>query len=325
MRNNGNVSIRDIVDNSEPDAAARVAVDIARSIVARGDTRADVVALAEGVLRLGEEQIAGVLRQQRVHPGECPNALNSNAIPTGVALRTRLEQSTARQIALSGIHLDGTDLILTLTGPVELAAQMEVVANGTNVEFRPAEGGDVDQAINLHRDITDAQLSREITDNGLAVRIGQYRNRPGMADGVEAQVQDNLGSSLDQWDRLIGPFYDVAGVVRRLEISADAVQHRVRRHQLLGCMTSDGTLVFPTFQFDQHGSVLPGLADILTILSGATDDCWQVALWLTTPSAQLHGQTPVGALKSQETQAVRLLAIRTAGRWRPRYNADGTD
>ncbi|MDO2384353.1 DUF2384 domain-containing protein [Mycobacterium avium subsp. hominissuis] len=320
------MSIRDIVDNSDPDEAARVAVDIARSIVARGTARADVVALAEGLLKLGAEQIADVLRQQPERAAESPNALNPNAVPAGVVVLGRREQSaTAHQIALSGIRLAGTDLILTLTGLVELATQIEVVANGTNVEFRPAGSGGVVQAINVHREITDAQLSRQITDNGLAVRISQYRDRPGMADGVAAQVQDNLTSSLDQWNGLIGPFYDVAGVARRLDISTDAVQHRARRHQLLGCMTSDGTLVFPTFQIDQDGTVLPGLADILAILSSATDDRWQVALWMTTPSTQLHGRTPVDALKRQETQVVRLLAIRTAGRWRPRYNADCAD
>lgn len=187
------MSIRDIVDNSDPDEAARVAVDIARSIVARGTARADVVALAEGLLKLGAEQIADVLRQQPERAAESPNALNPNAVPAGVVVLGRREQSaTARQIALSGIRLAGTDLILTLTGLVELATQIEVVANGTNVEFRPAGSGGVVQAINVHREITDAQLSRQITDNGLAVRISQYRDRPGMADGVAAQVQDNL-------------------------------------------------------------------------------------------------------------------------------------
>lgn len=111
------MSIRDIVDNSDPDEAARVAVDIARSIVARGTARADVVALAEGLLKLGAEQIADVLRQQPERAAESPNALNPNAVPAGVVVLGRREQSaTAHQIALSGIRLAGTDLILTLTG-----------------------------------------------------------------------------------------------------------------------------------------------------------------------------------------------------------------
>lgn len=119
-------------------------------------------------------------------------------------------------------------------------------------------------------------------------------------------------------EKLIGPFYDVTGVDHRLQVSVDTVRQLVRQHQLLGCPTAEGTLVFPTSQFDEGGAPLVGLAEVVATLAVGTNDPWQVALWLTTPSEQLRGRAPVDALRRGQNEAVRRVACQTAERWRQR-------
>lgn len=120
----------------------------------------------------------------------------------------------------------------------------------------------------------------------------------------------------DFFDRAIGPFYDSAGVASRLRVSDDNVELLTRRHSLLACPTAEGVVVYPTFQFDDSGTVLPGLAIVLAALAEGTSDRWQMALWLRTPSEQLQGMRPHEALDRGQIDVVRHFAIQTAAQWR---------
>lgn len=114
---------------------------------------------------------------------------------------------------------------------------------------------------------------------------------------------------------VVGPVYDSAGVARRLCISSDAVAERADQHQLLGCPTAEGTVVFPAFQFAADDTVLPGLELVVATMAEGTADQWQVALWMCTSSEQLRGRTPSEALRRGRAEAVLALATQTAARW----------
>jgi len=113
----------------------------------------------------------------------------------------------------------------------------------------------------------------------------------------------------------VGPFYDSAGVARRLSSSSDAVADRAGQHRLLACPTAEGTVVFPAFQFAADGTVLPGLERVVATMAEGTTDQWQVALWMCTPSEQLRGYTPSEELRRGHAEAVLALATQTAARW----------
>lgn len=114
---------------------------------------------------------------------------------------------------------------------------------------------------------------------------------------------------------LVGPFYDVAGVAHRLHEPIASIKVRTNRNGLLGCTTDDGVLVFPVSQFGPDGAPLTGLARVLSSIFRGTDDPWQVALWLKTPSAQLSGTSPYDALAAGRAETVERLAEQTAKRW----------
>jgi hypothetical protein len=113
-----------------------------------------------------------------------------------------------------------------------------------------------------------------------------------------------------------GPFYRTDQVVRLLGITRQAVADRVRKRSLLGMRTTEGTWVYPTFQFVDRG-ILAGLSDTLRCFDLAIADGWAVAAWLTSPSAALRGQRPVDRLRAGDGVADVLAVARDAmRRWR---------
>lgn len=135
---------------------------------------------------------------------------------------------------------------------------------------------------------------------------------PAKGAGRTAVPED---STAHPYNTLIGPFYDSVGVALRLKVTTETVRKHAGLHRLLGCRTAEGTLVYPTFQFGDDDAPLPGLQDVLSTMSEGTNDSWQVALWLRTPSEQLRGATPVDALLEGKAEAVERLAEHTAIRW----------
>jgi len=119
------------------------------------------------------------------------------------------------------------------------------------------------------------------------------------------------------FDEAAGPFYDTSGLGRWLGISRQAVHQRADRHAILGCPLEDGTTVYPVWQFLDTGATLPGLTEVLTVLSAGGDDPWMAALWLSAPNGQLDGATPAQWLRDGGDPAPVLAAARrTAAGWR---------
>lgn len=70
----------------------------------------------------------------------------------------------------------------------------------------------------------------------------------------------------------IGRFYDAAGLRDWFQISSEAVGAQVRSGELLAVVTADGFRLFPAFQIDEGGQLLPRLREVLSELDPARVD-----------------------------------------------------
>jgi len=118
------------------------------------------------------------------------------------------------------------------------------------------------------------------------------------------------------WNDSTGPFYDAAGVRLLLGVTRQALAQQRTRRTILALETSDEHLLYPTFQFDEHRRVVPGLAEVLaTVPTGAVDD-WTLASWLNRSMLAELGATVVAYLQSGGDPAPAVLAAARAGaRW----------
>lgn len=92
----------------------------------------------------------------------------------------------------------------------------------------------------------------------------------------------------------IGQFYDTERVLAWLRITRAELRKRQANHSILACSTADREEIFPTWQFQADGTLLPGLSDVLEVLSQGTNDEWTWALWLTgRVSDELDGKSAV--------------------------------
>ncbi|HEX4955960.1 MAG TPA: hypothetical protein VF017_21435 [Thermoanaerobaculia bacterium] len=143
---------------------------------------------------------------------------------------------------------------------------------------------------------------------------GRSLSELGSPEELAARMVDTLPSP-SPWNDQIGPFYSAQQIGRVLGgISRQAVAERRARRTLLALRTADGVLVYPTFQFDEHHRVLPGLAEVLQTLAASGVDDWTLAGWLCSPLSSLDRRTPVEWLRRGE-DPTRLVAVaRDAGR-----------
>lgn len=110
-------------------------------------------------------------------------------------------------------------------------------------------------------------------------------------------------------DELVGPFYDTKGLAERWHISEQAVHKRADvAHKLLKVMTKDDVALYPAFQFDAGGGMLPNLPEVMEAFAPGVTDTWSVARWLKAPSSRLDGRSPADALRSGEQDRVLALA-----------------
>lgn len=110
------------------------------------------------------------------------------------------------------------------------------------------------------------------------------------------------------WTDQLGPAYRQADVARLLGKSKQAVSADER---LLRLELRAGTVGYPVFQFDGR-RLLPGLGDIVRILSPVVETPWTIASWLTSPQAALDGQRPVDVLRRGGVAEVAAEARRFA-------------
>ena len=120
-----------------------------------------------------------------------------------------------------------------------------------------------------------------------------------------------------RWDDLLGPFYTTAKVAEILGgVSRQAIADRRERHTLLALKTADGTLVYPTFQFDEHNKILAGLPEVLQCFCGSGVVDWSLAGWLVSKLHPLDGRSPVDWLRlGRDLEPVLRLAHAAARRF----------
>ncbi|MBB3040078.1 hypothetical protein [Hoyosella altamirensis] len=134
-------------------------------------------------------------------------------------------------------------------------------------------------------------------------------------DDAEALAEAMIAAlpSSHVFDRLVGPFYDTAGLVRWLGTSRQAIAKRVHAGSLIACQLEDRQWVYPVWQFTSSGALHPGLNDVWKVLRAGADP-WTCAVWMCAENEQL-GETAVEAIRAGRTSAVLELAHVDAARW----------
>jgi hypothetical protein len=101
-----------------------------------------------------------------------------------------------------------------------------------------------------------------------------------------------------------------------LTVDAALAQQRARR-QILALSTADGQIVYPTFQFDDHRRVVPGLAAVLGAVPEQVVDDWTLASWLRQSRlSELGGRSVIEHLRSGGDPAAAVESARRAvARW----------
>lgn len=124
------------------------------------------------------------------------------------------------------------------------------------------------------------------------------------------QIERLLRQDADDraWAGQLGPAYRQGDVARLLHKSRQAVS---ADSGLLRLDMRDGEIGYPVFQFDGR-RVLPGLREVVRALAPAVATGWTTASWLTSPTPDLDGRTPLDALRAGEADRVLELARRTA-------------
>lgn len=88
-----------------------------------------------------------------------------------------------------------------------------------------------------------------------------------------------------------------------------------RSGRLLGLDTSDGRILYPTFQFGSTGRPVPAVKVILEVFRGAAKSPYTVASWLVSPNSLLEQNSPVRWLSTgRSTALLEEAARRTAAR-----------
>lgn len=81
--------------------------------------------------------------------------------------------------------------------------------------------------------------------------------------------------------------------------------------------TAEGELIYPVWQFQDDGELLPGLPAVLEVLASGINDGWTWALWLqTVVPGELDGKTVTEWLRDGgDVEPVLQLAANDAAAW----------
>ncbi|RKR74733.1 hypothetical protein [Frondihabitans australicus] len=96
----------------------------------------------------------------------------------------------------------------------------------------------------------------------------------------------------------MGPFFDESGLLKCWGHDRRFLEERIAIGEVLHVVTSDGMTLFPSFQFDSEGGLLPRLAEMLELVDPDMRNPWGDALWLNAPQEDLDGMTPAEALRT---------------------------
>ena len=67
---------------------------------------------------------------------------------------------------------------------------------------------------------------------------------------------------MEGWDATVGPFLDEDGARVLTGLSAKELGDCIASHDVLSVITSDEVVLMPTFQFGDHGELLPALRSV---------------------------------------------------------------
>lgn len=145
------------------------------------------------------------------------------------------------------------------------------------------------------------------------------------AAGVPAEVFDDVESIARSmaaalptshiYDRLVGPFYDTAGLTQWWSVSRQAVNKAVAADSVIACRLADGQWVYPTWQFTDTGTVHPHLIVLWKILRVAADP-WTCAIWLRSPQPELDDRSASDWItEGNPLDTAMALADADAARW----------
>jgi hypothetical protein len=129
-----------------------------------------------------------------------------------------------------------------------------------------------------------------------------------MADMSTSPPDNEQAGSV--WDTRVGPYYDELGVQTVTGLTDTELAAQIASNRVLAVTTGDASLLFPVFQFGPHGELLPALPKIAALLDPISDDLWDVALWLHTPTKRFGGMSAVELLHSGRTREVLSAAER---------------
>jgi hypothetical protein len=147
------------------------------------------------------------------------------------------------------------------------------------------------------------------TDAAVLTAIGLIQDPTGPTSSVTADPLAAARARGEQAKRDIlaaqGDLLHTSQVADRLGLTEVAVNRRRERGHLLALPLDDGTWVFPSWQFTDHG-LLPGLEDVLRSLTAPGP--WSRVLFLQSGDPYLDGQTPLELIHRGEIESVRRLA-----------------
>ncbi|KXO88888.1 hypothetical protein [Tsukamurella pseudospumae] len=116
-------------------------------------------------------------------------------------------------------------------------------------------------------------------------------------------------------DELIGPFYDMDGLVEWLGRTKQAIGEQTRDGRLIGMQDAAGRWVYPTWQFDGAGAVHPPLIEVWQLLRTEADP-WTAAEWMCVRNPDTGGRIAADWLISGEDPEPVMCAARDdVGRW----------
>src|SRR4051794_986708 len=128
---------------------------------------------------------------------------------------------------------------------------------------------------------------------------------------ARAMVDEILAADADAqaWVDQLGPALTGASVAKMLGVSPQAVSSN---KGLLRLTMRSGRVGYPLFQF-RGSRPIDGLAAIVRRLRPAVATEWTIASWLTSPNAELEGDSPIKALRSKRrAESVTVAAERFA-------------
>ena len=140
--------------------------------------------------------------------------------------------------------------------------------------------------------------------------LERYQRAP---SDVKRQVDLLLRQAEDDqaWTQQLGPVYTQGQVAELLGKSKQVVS---TNKGLLRLDMRDGRVAYPVFQFEGD-RILPGIQNVVLALSPAAATTWTIASWLTNPSSDLGGKTPLERLRRGDVSDVTQVANRLAAAW----------